>query len=116
MTTTIIPTEEAAQDGIFFESVSLDGVDYQLYFKYNSREGFWYFDLNDVEGNPIRTGIKVVVNYPLTFLCACPEKPAGELSCINTEDEPQDPGLNDLGLNALMAYLNEEGVDGLSVQ
>jgi hypothetical protein len=105
-----IPTPDAAQDGAFFFTVSLDGTDYLLNFQYNSREDFWYVSVSDVDGNPIRSGVKVVANFPLLLYCQCMEKPPGELITINTEDEPVDPGLEAFGIDSILCYEEEATV------
>lgn len=110
MTTYQLPIENAAEDGAFLTTYSLDGIDYQFVFQFNEREGFWYVDINDVEGNPIRSGIKIVANFPLLLFCQCMVRPAGEPACLNTEDEPVDPGLEELGVDAILCYIDEEGL------
>jgi hypothetical protein len=104
----IIPTEDAAERGAFFESVDLEGETYQFEFQYNSREGFWYFNLLDVDGNQLRSGIKIVVNWPLLIRDRSLSAPAGDLMCLDTRSQPQDPGLDSLGVDGVMAYNEAE--------
>jgi len=108
MATKTITIEDAATLGAFFFSADLDGVDYLLDFQFNSRESLWYVDISDLEGNPIRTGIKVVSNFPIMRLCKAAVRPAGELMFLDTTDEPIDPGLEDLGIRAICAYEEED--------
>jgi len=102
--TDIITIEDAAE-GPFFFTVSLGGIDFILKFQFNSREKFWYMDVQDTAGNQIRSGLKVVVNYPLLLRWKeTGVRPVGELFVIDTRAEPQDPGLEDLGVNGILAY------------
>lgn len=104
MSTLIIPMVDAGELGAFFLTTELNGSSYRLNFQYNSREDFWYFDILDSEGNQIRSGIKVVVNYPLLRLAMMRDRPPGELLGIDTRAIPVDPTLLELGVDVLFAY------------
>ncbi len=110
MATKTIKIENAGEEGAFFFSVDLEGVDYVFSFQYNGREDFWYVDISDVEGNPIRSGMKVVSNFPLMRLCKEEDIPPGKILVLDTTDEPIDPGLLDLGVRAILAYEEEVSV------
>ena len=98
-----IPIEDAANLGNFYFTVDMDGVDYTLDFHFNDREGFWYMDVLDIDGNIVRAGLKVVINFPLLLRWAGTDRPDGELLCLNTYSD-DEPGLEDLGTNAIMIY------------
>ncbi len=104
MSAFLIPIENAAEDGAFFFRVDLDGVDYQISFQYNTREGFWYFDLLDADGEIIRSGIKCVGNWPLLYRMVDQGRPPGELLTLDTRPTPVDPTLESLGLDASLIY------------
>ena len=107
----IIPLEEAATDGNLTFTADLDGVDYQFHFYYNDREGFWYFDFLDLAGNQLRSGVKVVANYPLLALMpkhGDVQRPMGELVCVNTMQGCKDPTLDDFGFSARFGYRQED--------
>jgi hypothetical protein len=110
MTTLLIPTVDASELGNFSLSVSLDGEDYQFDFKYNGREDAWYFDLLDVAGNQLRSGVKVVSNFPLLWRYRDATRPDGEVLAIDTRSAPEDPLLADLGTLINMAYEQAESV------
>jgi len=99
-----IPTSNASTDGNFYMVITLDGAEYQLYFKYNAREDFWYLDVNDTDGNPIRLGMKLVVNFPVMRTCQLQTRPPGEIIVLDTIEPVEDPGLNDLDENVTMVY------------
>ena len=104
MTTQIISVEEAKTLGAFYFTVSLDGKTYQFNFQFNDREGNWYFDLVDTDGNHIRDGVKVVVNWPFLEIATSILKPAGELLCLDTRQVTEDPGLENLGIDSFLVY------------
>jgi len=105
-----IEITDAAETGAFTFSVNLDGIDYQLSFRFNSREGFWYFDLLDVAGEIIRSGIKCVINFPLIRLVRDATRPAGELMCFDGRTNSKDPGLNDFGIDNVLIYVDKDQV------
>jgi hypothetical protein len=109
----IIPTPDAKDLGNFFFDVDLDGTLYQLNFQYNERDGFWYFDVLDFDGNEVRTGIKCVVNWPFFTYASSPLKPAGELMCLDTRENSEDPTLDSFGLDVLLAYADEDTIEAL---
>lgn len=106
----IIPTTNAQTYGNFSQTVSLDGIDYQLLYKYNDREGFWYFDLLDTEDNPIKTGIKIVSNWPFLRNLKQAPRPSGELLAVDTRQPPLDPEFDDLGFDVKMGYIEQDSL------
>lgn len=108
-----IPLGDAATDGNLDLTVDLDGSDYKLAFQYNSREGFWYYSLLDSAGNPLRSGKKVVAALPLLRTMVQRTRPPGELMCFDTRSEPDDPGLEDLNVNAEFGYVDQEEIQAL---
>lgn len=105
----IIPITDAGVDGAFYFTSPLDGRNYQLSFQYNDREGFWYFDILDEEGTPIRSGLKVVSNFTIARLCQSIDRPPGDLMFLDTRPVPSDAALAELGEEVVFAY---ESVDG----
>lgn len=101
MATVIIPTSESVP---FTEQVTLDGVVYELQFHFNQREGFWYFNILDTNGVRIKSGIKVVVNFPLILRVTNLARPPGEILALDTAVEASDPGQDELGSRVALAY------------
>jgi hypothetical protein len=104
MATTIIPIEDAENLGQFLFTVDLDGTNFQFDMRYNQREDFWYLNISDIDGNLLRSGIKVVSNWPLIRLLRSTPRPNGEIITIDTRYAPLDPGLADLGVDVLFGY------------
>jgi hypothetical protein len=114
MATEIIPIADAGILGAFYFVVELDGTDYQCSFQFNSREGFWYMDLFDTAGNRIRSGLKVVINWPTIRLDRSEDRPPGEIMFLDTREDPADPGLDELGEDVPMAYVPVADIEALS--
>ena len=108
-----ISLDGAAELGAFAFIADLDGTDYRLRFQLNSREGFWYFDLLDLDGNQLRSGIKVVSNYPMLRLFMAIARPRGELLSIDTRPEPTDPGREALNVTSVFAYMDIAEIEAL---
>lgn len=106
MTVSIIPTR--SDIAAYFFKVKLDGVLFQVAFQHNDREDRWYLDLRTADGVPIRSGIKLVSNFPLLRLVAQPSRPRGELVVINTQSD-DNPALRDLGDLIELAYVGVTG-------
>ena len=108
MATYGIPIEDASDLGNFDLTVDLDGSDYQLVFRFNNREDFWYLDILDAAGNEIRSGLKCVVNWPVLRTCRDQGRPPGELMVLDARPEPEETGLDNLGSIALLTYEEQE--------
>ena len=104
-----IPIENAAEGNLNF-TVDLDGVEYELYFKYNRRDGRWYLDIIALDGTSIRQGIKITANTLLIRYCMDEGRPLGELFCVDTRNSPTDPSLEDLGINASLMYIEQSSL------
>lgn len=108
MATLTVPTRTDL--GAYTFQVELDGAVYRFSFQFNDREGFWYLSIADESGIPIRSGIKVVVNWPLFARAVEEAAPPGSLFAIDTTDQDLEPGLADLGEAVLLTYIEEESL------
>lgn len=89
----------------FSEQVELEGEVFTLNFQFNDRDQAWYFDIEDFTGVPIRSGVKIVSDFPLTRLLASQERPAGEFIGTTTTVDDRDPLEEDLGSRVLFTYV-----------
>lgn len=106
----IIPISDAATLGNFYQTVTLEGVDYQLDFVWNDRESFWYVSIKDDEGNERRSGLKAVCNFPITRHWKESNRPPGQFIFLDTREIPVDPGLDELGVEIPLTYDESEAV------
>lgn len=102
MATRIIPTR--GDLGAYFFQIELDRIVFTLAFQFNQREGFWYFNILDIDGVPVRTGIKVISNFPLTRLITIQSRPPGEIIALDTTGQGVEATLESLGSEVLLAY------------
>ncbi len=111
----VIPIDNAATNGAWSQTVDLANEEFKLDFQWNSREGFWYFNLSDASESLIKAGIKIVTNFTLTSRITDIRKPAGNLIAIDTRETDgipaQDPGLEDLGVNVELIFVEDGTLD-----
>ncbi len=88
MTTEIVPTR--AELELYRMTIDLGGDTYQLDLRYAYRDRHWYLDFSDVDGNPVRSGLKCVVNTPLLLAWVQQGRPEGEVLVVDpaTDDIP----------------------------
>lgn len=97
-------------DPLFEQITTLDGTDYLLTFAYNERDGFWYLDVADQDGDPIALALKCVVDWNMLRRCTDPRKPAGILAFDDITSAGIDPGFDDLGLRVQLVYFTADEV------
>lgn len=100
-----IKTPNAQALGTFNRTVSLEGINYQFQFYENTREGFWYFNFLDTEGNPIRTSIKIVSNWAFLRTLRTTPRPPGDIISIDTRNIKLDPGIDEFGIDVILGYI-----------
>lgn len=97
------------QEGPWFSiSTELDGAAFKLSFRWNERLEQWVLDVADGDGNPIVSGIRVVIDQPLlNRFRGISGMPPGEIMAIDTENTGLDADLEDLGRRVALFYLSE---------
>jgi hypothetical protein len=101
-----IPLDDVSEVGNFRFTVELEGSVYEFVFHWNSRDGFWYFDLLDDQGQYIKAGAKAIVNWPVLRLQPTRSGPPGELMFVDTRTTPEDPTREGLGVTSLLTYID----------
>ena len=92
----------------FQYTMALDGNTYQFTFQFNFREGFWYMDIGDVDGNYIRTGFKLTVGYYLLNQYRGDNLPPGNFIVLNlANDAVTILNFDTLGQQYKLVYLTE---------
>lgn len=84
-------------------TIELDSVVFTISMFYNVRADHWFFSILDLDGNPLREGLKIVANWPLTQTWIQQGRPAGELVCANPQTD-DDPDRDTLGTSAVFVY------------
>ncbi|MCG8433495.1 MAG: hypothetical protein MJA83_05645 [Gammaproteobacteria bacterium] len=109
MATLVVPTRVTPTE--YRQQVTLDGVVFRMLFKYNARDDFWYMDIRDLGGEPIRLGIKLVTGFSLLRLVADTNvRPAGVMIVADATDQNIEAGLNAIGVDTLLTYIEQSGV------
>jgi hypothetical protein len=98
----VIPTRTDVEH--YTEVVELDGVNYDLLFRWNHRDGTWMLTIAPEQEAPILAGIRVVADTPLIEFCGHADKPHGTLMAVDTSGQGRAPGLQDLGGRVMLLY------------
>ncbi len=96
----------------FEERVTLDGVDYDLAFRWNERDLQWYFSiyatdspqLTDGSRAAVLAGMPLLVGWPLLSTLSGRDRPAGELLALDTSGADAEAGQRDLGARVIVIY------------
>lgn len=80
--------------------------EFRFRFYFNRRDQHWYFDIQNPDGTQLRSGIKVVADFPLLKTWAEQTRPIGELLAIDAASDV-DPGIDELGGRTLLVYDDE---------
>lgn len=107
MATLVLPTSPA--DTSYFFRVTLEGVNYAFRVFWNTREGAWYFDINDDAGEPIVSGQKVTVDWPLLVNVVDARRPPGDLVALDTTIDGGEPAREDFGARVKFLYTESGG-------
>lgn len=100
----IIPTIAVP---FYTQTVALDGINYLLEFRFNSRENTWRMGISLPDGTVLANGIKIVSNFLLLQKYADDRLPQGEIIALSSGPDDSPPGLNDfgVGLRVELCYL-----------
>lgn len=82
----------------------LDKVSFNFAFEWNDRDSGWYMSINDVNGVPLLSGRRVVLNYPLINLYRDTALPLGNIMAFDSTGSDTEPGYSDLGDRVYLAY------------
>lgn len=106
MAVVVIPT---LSDGTahYDVRVELGEDEFVLTFRWNEREDSWAFDLATAEGEPLLSGIKVVLGWPLLRQLSDRRRPTGDFLAVDTEGTGVEAGLLDLGQRVLLTYSDD---------
>lgn len=86
--------------------IVLSKVTYTLEFKLNTRDGTWYMNVQDQTEDPIISGARIVVDWPLAFRTTDPRRPNGVFIATDTTGKQLDPGEGELGGRVQLQYFD----------
>lgn len=97
-------------------STSINGSLYGFRARWNERDsydpvtaterGAWYIDVTDAAGDPLATGIKVVLGSYLGRQFDLPLFRDGALVAVDLTNEGRDAGVDDLGTRVVVLWLS----------
>lgn len=94
----------------FTIDVVLDAVSYNLEFRFNTRDKFWYLTVRDETDDVIAASLKLVIDHPLGARITDPRWPPGALLAQDTSGQRRDPTYDaatkrgDLGDRVILLY------------
>lgn len=88
----------------YSQHVSMGGRVYRLDLAWNDRGAAWYLTVADVEGTPLRSGIRLVPNTPLLRASRRPGLPPGELMLTSLASDEM-PDREVVGSDVWLAYV-----------
>lgn len=98
----------------FTFACELEGVSYTFAFRWNDRDGGWYMEISDATGDPIVSGIKVVIGILLLGRATSKLLPPGDLLAIDTAATNTDPGFEDIGRRVQITYFTAAELGAVS--
>lgn len=98
----------------FVQQTQLDGQTYNLRVHWNEREGSFYLELGDVDGDPIVASRKLVPDWPLIFRVRDDRRPPGELLMVDLTGSGIPPQLDELGERVVLLYFDQAEMDANS--
>lgn len=100
-----IPTADGATFSTYQIEVELDGVPFRLDLYFNSRQGAWFMNLRDINGELLRSGISVVSGFPLLKRMKQLSRPEGRVFAVTiAQDEVDAADLTQLGTEVVLVY------------
>lgn len=88
--------------------VVLENRAYVIGMRWNSYDNAWYLDVMDEDEDPIRMGIKVVLDDALGRDCTDPRFPPGLLTASDTSNADREAGYDDMGTRVGLFYYTAE--------
>lgn len=71
---------------------------------WNARAGAWYLDIATEDGDPIRSGLKIVLGALLGVRSIDPRMPEGVLVASDLSGEGRDATIDDLGSRVVVFF------------
>ena len=95
------------ENGIFSETVALDGNNYGLSFAWNTRAQAWFMSIADGNGNMLRTGLRLNIAWPVLLQFNDIGLPTGDfvLNDPNPATALIEPGRNDFTVGRKLELL-----------
>lgn len=93
--------------------LTIESTQYLIDVRWNGRMEVWFLDLMTEAGEMIKAGIAIVLGAFLGRTAASADFPGGAFVAVDTSNEGQDAGIDDLGTRVLLYYYSEEELAAL---
>lgn len=112
----IIPTSQV--ESVYRQVTTLDGVDYELRFRWNTRARAWFCGIWDMDGNMLAAPRKLVLGAIIFRYnrAADDRMPQGIFYLIDVTGSGIDAGLRELGARVFFGYAEASDVDALAAE
>ena len=85
-------------------ATNLGDTQYVMDVHWNARAEAWYLDISTEDGEPIRSGMKIVLGALLGLRSTDPRMPDGVLVASDMSGEGRDATLDDLGSRVVVFF------------
>lgn len=86
--------------------VLIEDAYYAVIWRWNERDGAWYFGLADADGERIVSGVRVVLGVNLLSAVPAGKGPDGAIVVMESGGTTAEPGLRDLGNRVQAIYVS----------
>jgi hypothetical protein len=83
----------------------LGDVFFTVEWRWNGRDGAWYFALSDIDAVRIVSGVRVMLNMDLLLGVSDARRPDGVIAVVDPAGRSIEPGLHDLGTRVKVVYI-----------
>jgi hypothetical protein len=90
---------------------AIEGVTYAFAWLWNERESTWYVSIADSEGDPIVSGVRVVLNADLIGRTTDSRLPDGKILVKDITGATDEPDRDTLGQNVLVVYVSTAEIE-----
>ena len=87
---------------------TLDGSDYEIQWRWNSRSSRWWMRLSDDDGQICY--IPAVAGFPLLRSVTGTRRPPGEIIVRDLLDQDREPGLRDFSTDFAVLYIESSEI------
>lgn len=102
MADTELPIDSTAP--FYTVGTTIENVQFLFDVRWNDRDQAWYFDLLDETGDPIVSGLKIVLGVLLGRRCRDPRFPSGAIFASDLSNSNREATLTDLGVRVKLYY------------
>lgn len=85
--------------------IDLEGTIFTITIRFNERKARWVMDIGDSNGTSILAGIVLLTDVNITDQYVGDNLPPGRFFVVDETGEGKNPGINDLGNDVKLFYL-----------